>query len=207
MLSVVSETRWSVGAVADAATAITSVIMAETALDSDPLNKSLRNTWETAKLVSDAASASAVIALSDAKIIQESALKARSAANSSESATFATDKASYAAIAASEAMTTATLSTIAAGNDSSKATLTLAANVASTAAITAASEASVASNANSQLIAANRKIQEMTGLNMNVGKVSYNIKNGDLTFNGQLLTKEDEHSLSKACKKKMQSID
>jgi hypothetical protein len=197
----------STAAIVDALTAVTSVTIAKSALDSDPLNKALRDTWKTAKLVSDAASASAATASSDSINIQASASKARSAANFSESATFATDKASYATIAASEAITTAALATIAAGNDSSKVTLAAAANIASTAAIIAASEATAASNANTQLIAANRKSQNMTGLSMNVGKVSYNIKSGGLTFNGQLLTKADEVLLSKACQKNLYRVN
>ena len=184
-----------------AATAATNVTSAKIALDNNPLDKTLRDSWEATKLISDSTSASATIAYSNAAAIAAIASKARLAADTANTSTLAGDKASYSKIAAIEVMAAATLAAAAAGNDSSKTSLANAANEASIAAITAASDASNSSSANTKLIAANRQTKKLTGLNMNVGKIHYNIKTGNLYFNGQALTNTERNTLDKICQR------
>lgn len=73
---------------------------------------------------------------------------------------------------------------------------------AASAAVIAADSAATAAEAaaNTALIAANRKAQKFTGLDMTVGRVRYNIKTGALTFNGQSLTDPDQGALAEACR-------
>ena len=191
----------STAATANAVTAAAAVATAKTALDNDPLNKTLRSTWETAKAALEAANTSATIAASDASTIKAAAAKTRAAANSADSAILTANKASYAETSASEALSTALLATSAAGNDSSKAALLTAANNTSTAATTAANDASTSTTANTKLIAASRKAQKLTGLSMDVGKVSFNINTGSLAFNGRPLTDIDQSNIALECQK------
>jgi len=92
------------------------------------------------------------------------------------------------------------LATTAAGTDVSKAALTTSATYASMSATIAMTDASYSSNANTALIAANRKAQKLTAPNINIGKIRYNIKTGSLTFNGKSLTDPDQSTLVEACK-------
>ena len=73
-----------------------------------------------------------------------------------------------------------------------------AAGTAAEAVPSAATSASGSETANTAPIAANRKAQKLTGLNMDVGKVRHNIKTRALTFNGQSLADPDQAALAKA---------
>jgi hypothetical protein len=152
-----------------------------------------------AATISTTAAADAATAATTATTARAAA-DTRSAADSADAATLAADKATFAETAATAASSTASLASTAAGSDAAKAALATAATSADTAATSATTSASASKTSNTALIAANRKAQKLTGLNMNVGKVRYNIKTGALSFNGQSLTDPDQAALAEACR-------
>jgi hypothetical protein len=187
-------------AAADSATAAAAVEAAVTARAADPTNQTLKAAVKTAETAAETAAATSATAAADAATIAAAAATAKTAAETAASATLAADKASAAATAAAAATTTASLATAAAGDDAAKAALATAATSAASAATSASTAAVDSATTNTALIAAERKSQKFGAMTMGVGRVSFNIKTGALTFNGQPLTDPDQTALAEACR-------